>query len=403
MAAMRLPHRCRLLWKNTCSKVNLTNDVIINLPKSSCISRSSSICNGISERHMAKHLYPSDYISLKNTRYFCTNSSPKEAVTDPTKLTESELSQVCTNIKKELNTSKHNLNEISHYLFDGKGKAFRPMTVLLSAKACNYHSGLSTQVTQSQREVAMIAEMIHTASLIHDDVIDAADTRRGKAAVNEIWGQKNAILVGDFILSKSSALLARIGNKEVVIVISQAIDDLVRGEFMQLGSKEDENERFAHYLQKTYKKTASLIANSCKAVSILSGCNPAIVEITYQYGRNMGIAFQLVDDMLDYISSDTVMGKPTSTDLKLGLATSPVLFACQQYPELNALIMRRFSEPGDVEKARRLVAETDGIQQTRYLAQQYCNEAIKQISGLAESPARKALVTLTHKILNRIK
>ena len=112
--------------------------------------------------------------------------------------------------------------------------------------------------------------MIHTASLIHDDVIDASETRRGKESVQQAWGQKKAILTGDYILSISSQILARVRNEEVVQVLSQVLEDLVRGEFMQLGSKEDESERFNHYLRKTYKKTASLVANSCKSVSILA-------------------------------------------------------------------------------------------------------------------------------------
>uniref|UniRef100_A0A672NW00 Prenyl (decaprenyl) diphosphate synthase, subunit 1 n=1 Tax=Sinocyclocheilus grahami TaxID=75366 RepID=A0A672NW00_SINGR len=120
---------------------------------------------------------------------------------------------------------------------------------------------------------------------------------------------------------------------------------------MQLGSKENENERFKHYLEKTFKKTASLIANSCKAVSILVNSDPEVHEIAYQYGRNVGIAFQLVDDILDFTSSAKRLGKPSAADLKLGLATGPVLFACQQFPELHAMIMRRFSSDGDVDRA----------------------------------------------------
>ncbi|KAB0400226.1 hypothetical protein E2I00_006796 [Balaenoptera physalus] len=125
---------------------------------------------------------------------------------------------------------------------------------------------LTRNVQASQRAIALIAEMIHTASLVHDDVIDDASSRRGKHTVNKIWGEKKAVLAGDLILSAASIALARIGNTAVVSILTQVIEDLVRGEFLQLGSKENENERFAHYLEKTFKKTASLIANSCKAV-----------------------------------------------------------------------------------------------------------------------------------------
>lgn len=120
---------------------------------------------------------------------------------------------------------------------------------------------------------------------------------------------------------------------------------------MQMGSKEDESERFSHYIHKSFKKTASLIAYTCKAVALLSGANQSFQEAAFQYGRNLGIAFQLVDDLLDFVSSQAELGKPAATDLKLGLATAPVLFACEKFPELNVMIMRRFSEPGDVERA----------------------------------------------------
>ncbi|XP_020386825.2 decaprenyl-diphosphate synthase subunit 1 [Rhincodon typus] len=249
----------------------------------------------------------------------------------------------------------------------------------------------------------MIVEMIHTASLVHDDVIDGSDTRRGKITVNKIWGERKAILAGDFVLSAASVALARLGNNTVVSVFTQAIEDLVRGEFMQLGSKENENERFGHYLEKTFKKTASLIANSCKAVSILGNCDPDVQEIAYQYGRNIGIAFQLVDDVLDFTSCANQLGKPAAADLKLGLATGPVLFACQKFPQLHTLIMRRFNVDGDVDQAWQYVQQSDGVQQTCYLAHQYCQEAVRQISLLRPSPERDALIQLAEIVLTRNK
>lgn len=197
--------------------------------------------------------------------------------------------------------------------------------------------------------------------------------------------------------------MARIRNEDVIAILSNVFNDLVLGEFMQLGSKENEDERFAHYLLKTFKKTASLIAYSCKAVTVLSGGNEALQEIAFQYGRNVGIAFQLVDDLLDFVSSQSTMGKPTAADLKLGLATAPVLFACEKFPELHALIMRRFSEPGDVAIALDAVMKSDGLEQTRFLAHQHCLEAIRCIEQLCPSGEQKALIALTDLVLNRVK
>ncbi|VVC97590.1 unnamed protein product [Leptidea sinapis] len=179
-------------------------------------------------------------------------------IVDPYRLLEDDLHGIYEDIRSELerNTNQPELNTIATYYFDGQGKALRPMVAILMAKA-----------------VAMISEMIHSASLIHDDVIDQSDFRRGKPSVNVLWNHK------------------------------KVVTDLVQGEFMQLGSKETENERFAHYLTKTYRKTASLIANSVKAVALLSGADETTSELAFQYGRNLGLSFQLVDDLLDFVSS----------------------------------------------------------------------------------------------------
>ncbi|CAM5094189.1 unnamed protein product [Eretmochelys imbricata] len=333
----------------------------------------------------------------------CSKTVTDEKYKDPFKLGRKDLKNLYEDIKKEFLVSTAELREMCEYYFDGKGKAFRPMIVVLMARACNIHHNNSGEVQASQRSVAIIAEMIHTASLVHDDVIDDANSRRGKMTVNQIWGERKAVLAGDFILSAASVALARIGNTTIISVLSQVIEDLVRGEFLQLGSKENENERFTHYLEKTFKKTASLIANSCKAVSILGCPDPKVHEIAYQYGKNVGIAFQLIDDVLDFTSCANQLGKPAAADLKLGLATGPVLFACQQFPEMNAMIMRRFSLPGDVERARQYVLQSDGVQQTTYLAQRYCHEAMKEISKLRPSPERDALIQLTETVLTRDK
>ncbi|XP_031706059.1 all trans-polyprenyl-diphosphate synthase PDSS1 isoform X1 [Anarrhichthys ocellatus] len=353
---------------------------------------------------------------------------------DPFTLAQKDLTNLYDDIRKELFVSRDELKSLCDYYFDGKGKAIRPMIVVLMARALNAHSNGSGDLLPGQRTIAMIAEMIHTASLVHDDVIDGSDRRRGKRTINEVWGEKKAILAGDFILSTASMAMARIGDNTVVKVMSQVMEDLVRGEFMQLGSKEHENERFKHYLEKTFKKTASLIANSCKAVctfcftqisrrrrrgsvstqmffgsSVSSKVcvqvttDPKVHEIAYKYGENVGIAFQLVDDVLDFTSGASHLGKPSAADLKLGLATGPVLFACQQFPELHALIMRRFSSKGDIDQAWQYVLQSDGVEQTKYLAERYCQEAIRQISKLRPSAERDALIRLTEMVLTRDK
>ncbi|XP_047014517.1 decaprenyl-diphosphate synthase subunit 1 isoform X3 [Ictalurus punctatus] len=308
---------------------------------------------------------------------------------DPFSLAQEDLKNLYEDIKKQLLVSKAELKALCDYYFDGKGKALRPMIVVLMARACNVHSNRDGHLLPAQRSIAMISEMIHTASLVHDDVIDGADMRRGKTTINEVWGERKAILAGDFILSAASMALARIGNTTVVSVLSQVIEDLVRG--------------INTPRTRTTGPTRPLSLSPKLQVSILVNPDPEVHEIAYQYGRNVGIAFQLVDDVLDFTSCANQLGKPSAADLRLGLATGPVLFACQQFPELHAMIMRRFGSDGDVDRAWRYVLESDGVEQTSFLAQRYCHEATRQISRLQPSPERDALIRLTELVLNRDK
>ncbi|XP_071866039.1 decaprenyl diphosphate synthase subunit 1 qless [Bombus fervidus] len=323
---------------------------------------------------------------------------------DPYRLLEDDLKDVYDNIREVLirNTTLKELQNIATYYFDGTGKALRPMLITLMARAINYHKERNV-LLDSQRQVAMITEMIHNASLMHDDVIDLPTFRRGKPSINVVWNEKKVTMAGDYVLAVASIMIAQLQNNDITLLLSQVVMDLVQGEVMQLGSKETENERFAHYLRKTDLKTASLFINSLKAVTILADGDEQLVEIASEYGRNIGLAFQFVDDCLDFVSSLSALGKPTAADLKIGLATAPVLFACERYPELNAMIMRRFQEPGDVEKAFELVHKSQGLDQTKFLARKHCAEAMKLAQSLAESPYQKGLQVVCDLVLNRIK
>jgi hexaprenyl-diphosphate synthase len=212
-----------------------------------------------------------------------------------------------------------------------------------------------------------------------------------------------AVLAGDFLLARASVALARLRNVQVLELLATVIANLVEGEFMQLrnGGAGSHDTRFDYYLEKTYLKTASLIAKSCRAVSVLGGCREDVSNIAYDYGRNVGMGFQLIDDMLDYTSISGILGKPAGADLRGGLATAPVLFAAKEYPELWVLIDRKFSWDGDVEKALEYVGMSGGVEKTRVLAEEYVDAAVDGIMGLPESRAREALINLTRSILNR--
>lgn len=309
-----------------------------------------------------------------------------------------------------------------HYQFDTQGKLLRPLLVLLTSACVNTHVNhlpsltsnncalsygqrhLENYVSSSQHRIAVITEMIHTASLIHDDLLDSAAIRRGKCSSYRNFGHREAILGGDFILTHSSRMLAQIGDTRVISVLAQVIEDLIHGEMMQLHTNNDDDQRFQVYLLKTYRKTASLIANSCKAVAMLT--TPALstyfVESIYQFGRHLGMAFQLIDDVLDYSSCEADLGKPSQgSDLLAGIATGPVLFAAQRYPELNTMLLRQFSQKGDKERAFELVHLSDGIKQTRMLAEFHFQAAERYLSRLKDSPSRKALLHVATSFIHR--
>merc|ERR1719167_1169524 len=296
------------------------------------------------------------------------------------------------------------LGELSRYYFDGGGKLLRPCIAMCVGHMANtHHQGRDRDTITKQRDVAMVAEMIHTASLVHDDILDHAETRRGKRSINTEWDTRRSTMAGDFILGTGSRILAQIGDPDVMVILSQVLADLVQGEFMQLQNKDDESERFEHYLSKSFNKTASLMAYSCRANAVLSGVDNHLVDQAFQYGRNIGIAFQLVDDLLDFIVSADQLGKPAGADLKLGLATAPVLFAADMYPELNEMISRRFEHLGDVEKAFQMVQDSGGLDETRMLAKKRCKAAVEALKPFTNSVYKVALSNMCDKVLNRLK
>ncbi|KAI1730676.1 polyprenyl synthetase domain-containing protein [Ditylenchus destructor] len=250
----------------------------------------------------------------------------------------------------------------------------------------------------------MVSEMIHTASLVHDDVIDESDIRRGRPTANARWGNRQAVLVGDFILARATKVLCTIGQPKVISTMAEIVEDLVKGELMQLTCPDNlgTKERFQHYLQRTFYKTGSLFANSCKSVAMLAGLDENQQRDSFEFGRNLGLAFQLIDDVIDYISTTQISGKPTVTDLKLGLATCPALYAAQEHPELNDLINRRFSNDGDVETAFEIIMNSNGITKSKELAKTHCQNAIDLAQKLPNGQrVRDCLIEIVQAQLQR--
>jgi hexaprenyl-diphosphate synthase len=314
-----------------------------------------------------------------------------------------ELKFLNKNIRQLLGSGHPILDTVAKYYTQSEGKHVRPMLVLLMSRAtvstpkrprqdpfsqsyinqpisspsvlsdvnpdqinspltdtstdAEYNFPEDPLVLPSQRRLAEITELIHTASLLHDDVIDFSTTRRSQPSANTMFGNKMAVLAGDFLLGRASVALARLRDPEVIELLATVIANLVEGEFMQLKNTalDEKNpswseETITYYLQKTYLKSASLISKSCRAAALLGECAPGVVDAAYSYGKNLGLAFQLVDDMLDYTISGAELGKPAGADLELGLATAPLLFAWKDRPELGMLVGRKFAGDGDVEK-----------------------------------------------------
>ena len=386
-----------------------------------------------------------------------TDSSFAGVSVDPLRIVAKEMKFLTTNIQQLLGSGHPMLDTVAKYYTNSEGKHIRPLIVLLMSRAtaptpksprqhslptsssindpispsavlsdanpsspttkilsnssidASYTPG-DSDILPSQRRLAEITELIHTASLLHDDVIDNSISRRSSPSANISFGNKMAVLAGDFLLGRASVALARLRDAEVIELLATVIANLVEGEFMQLKNTAlDEakpiwtEDTLSYYLQKTYLKSASLISKSCRAAALLGQNSPDVVEAAYSYGRNLGLAFQLVDDMLDYTTSSETLGKPAGADLELGLATAPLLFAWKDNQQLGVLVGRKFSAEGDVEMARELVGRSDGLEQTRALAQEYADKAAHDISKFPDSEAKDGLVEICVKTVRRRK
>ncbi|KAL9603687.1 MAG: hypothetical protein Q9219_001006 [cf. Caloplaca sp. 3 TL-2023] len=376
---------------------------------------------------------------------------------DPLRIVGKEMKFLTKNIQQLLGSGHPMLDTVAKYYTNSEGKYIRPLLVLLMSRATSHagktprqtplpststvnspispsdilcdinpdsnssqplpsssidvdYTPIDSDILPSQRRLAEITELIHTASLLHDDVIDNSTSRRSSPSANISFGNKMAVLAGDFLLGRASVALARLRDAEVIELLATVIANLVEGEFMQLKNTTlDEVQpqwteaTLSYYLEKTYLKSASLISKSCRAAALLGQNTPEVVEAAYSYGKNLGLAFQLVDDMLDYTTSGTELGKPAGADLELGLATAPLLFAWKDNSELGVLVGRKFSAEGDIETARDLVAQSSGLEQTRALAQEYADKAAHAISSFPDCEAKQGLIEMCTKTMKRRK
>lgn len=294
------------------------------------------------------------------------------------------------------------LSTAAEHLFQAGGKRVRPLIAILVAKATRKLYGLN-DVTDEHIRLAMITEMIHTASLVHDDVLDDCELRRGNGTVHSLYGTRVAVLAGDFLFAQSSWFLANLNNLEVIKLISQVIADFADGEIAQASSLFDTEITIDQYLDKSFYKTASLIAASCRSSAVFSDCTESEKSLMYDYGCNLGLAFQIVDDILDFTQTEEELGKPQGQDLASGNITAPAILVLEESDRLKYLLKEdRLQSEGSLEEALKLVYDNNGISKAKDLARHHGDKALENLQVLPDCEEKKSLELMVEYVLERI-
>jgi len=282
------------------------------------------------------------------------------------------------------------VNQVSQYIIGGGGKRLRPLSVVLAARACG-HQG------QQHVPAAAIIEFIHTATLLHDDVVDGSDMRRGRNTANHVFGNEASVLVGDYLYSRSFQMMVELGDLRIQEVMANATNTIAEGEVLQLMNAHDPETSEQRYLEVIYRKTAKLFEAGAQMAAILSGSPREIEQAMIDYGRHLGTAFQLVDDALDYQSTAEELGKNLGDDLAEGKPTLPVIYALAHAPAAEAARLRAAIETGgidDLDQITRLIETSGGLEYTARMARREKDLAVEALGRLPASNFRNALVSL---------
>lgn len=293
-------------------------------------------------------------------------------------------------IQKRLQSDVVLINQLSHYIIGNGGKRLRPMLALMTARACGYQG-------QHHIDIAAIVEFIHTATLLHDDVVDESDMRRGKDTANNIWGNQAAVLVGDFLYSRAFEMMVDVGEMRVMQVLSQATNIIAEGEVLQLLNCNDPDTTEARYLEVIYSKTAKLFEAASQLGAILAGKSPQEEKAMADYGMHLGTAFQVIDDILDYSASADEMGKNVGDDLAEGKPTLPLIIALQRSDGDNAQMIRTAIEEGGldrIDEILQVIDQTGALDYAYEVAQKETQLAVECLSHLPETAEKTALTEL---------
>jgi octaprenyl-diphosphate synthase len=289
------------------------------------------------------------------------------------------------------------IESIGHYIIEAGGKRMRPVLVLLCANNLGY-SG------KDHVDLATVIEFLHTATLLHDDVVDMSEMRRGRPTANTQWGNPSSVLVGDFIYSRAFELLVNIGNMEIMDVMASTTNKISEGEVLQLVHQHNPRASEDDYMRVIHNKTAILFAAACKSAAILAGADKTIQENLHQFGLEVGIAFQLVDDVLDYSGSSETMGKNVGDDLAEGKPTLPLIYVMQNGSEQDRQLIEKAIESGGLEQLDAImetVINSGALDYTRQRAADCIDNAMKSLESLPDNAFRQGLAAVAEAALNR--
>jgi len=300
-------------------------------------------------------------------------------------------------IRRQLASDVALVNSVAQYIIGSGGKRLRPLLVLLSARACGYAG--DKHVT-----AAAIVEFIHTATLLHDDVVDNSDLRRGQDTANSVFGNEASVLVGDFLYSRSFQMMVEIGQMRIMDVLADATNTIAEGEVLQLMNCNDPDTTEAQYLEVIYRKTAKLFEAAVLIGAILAAQSRAVEDAFITFGRELGTAFQLVDDALDYDANRDQLGKNIGDDLAEGKPTLPLIHALKRGSAREQVVIRRAIEKGERNNIEPIIAavnSTGALAYTMQQAQEASSRAISALDRVPDSSCKAALIRLAEFAVER--
>jgi geranylgeranyl pyrophosphate synthase len=290
------------------------------------------------------------------------------------------------------------LSQLLNHSLTAGGKRIRPALTLLAGKFYNYRLDYLTHM-------ALSIELMHTATLIHDDAIDKSDTRRGRTTIYKLWGVEPAVLLGDYLFAKAGIAVSDTQNITCIKLFSQTLSIISRGELNQAKNAFNLNQTREQYFDRIYSKTASLFSLATETGGILSEAPEKAVSILREYGRDAGIAFQIVDDILDFIGTEQELGKPAGSDLRQGTFTLPSMLLNMHYPQDNP-VKRLFQNKKDEDNillAIEQVRNSSIVEECYQVATEFCNNACRRLTDLPDTPSRRSLKELADFVIRRKK